>query len=190
MSLISVVDIEATGLGKFDTTHYKEDDYPVSIGIIVASVEEEKKVIRCIDSYTSLIKIPNPSKVEKTSLIHSIFPEDLENAPGPKEVCRHVIDLYNKYGLSLAGAWNHRVDRYFFDILFKMGKMEQPTLKWIEMQPERMASLELYVLKCVNDPDVLSAEAHDALNDCVRAIGVMAALKGCTLDLSGVRNKN
>lgn len=187
MDLISVLDFEATGLGKFDRAGGKEDDYPVSVGIVVARVDDGEKVVRCIDSFQSLIRVPNPMKVEETAFLHGIFPEDLENAPRPKDVCRQIVDLYRKHGLSSAGAWNCRVDRYFFDALFRMGKTEPPALRWIEMQPERRASLEHYVSRCVTDRQVLMLDAHDALNDCLRALGVMAALKGYALDLSGVR---
>lgn len=190
MSLISVLDVEATGLGKFDNTSRKEDDYPVSVGIVVANIDDETREVRCIDSFHSLIRIPNPLKVEETAFLHNIFPEDLENAPKPKEVCKQIIELYKKYGISSTGAWNHRVDRYFIDILFRMGKVEQPALKWIEMQPEHRASLEQCVLKYVNNPEVLGLDAHDALNDCVRTIGVIAAMKGYALDLSGIRYEN
>ncbi|WP_424357137.1 exonuclease domain-containing protein [Methanocella sp. MCL-LM] len=190
MEILSIVDLEMTGLGKFDIANPVDDDYPVSIGIILAGVDEESKVIRCLDSFHTLIRIPNPSKVEETSIFHHIFPEDLEAAPKPKEVCGQIRKFYEKYGEIPAGAWNHKVDRHFVDILFKMGKMESPMRKWVELQPERMASLEKYVAQYVQDPAILGLDAHDALNDCIRTIGVMAALKNYGLDMSGLEMVN
>jgi DNA polymerase-3 subunit epsilon len=187
MSLISVVDTETTGLGKFDKRGLQEQDYPISIGIVVADVDECSKTIKCLDGMYSLIRIPNPSLAERTMLIHHILPEEVESAPSPRYVCKCVLDLFKRHGIMPICAWNYPVDKYFMDILFKMARLESPVIKWVEMKPEARACLETYVNSCVHEERILGLEAHNAFNDCNRTLGVYAALEGFALDLSGVK---
>ena len=185
-----MVDVEATGLGRFDRRLPFDDDYPVSIGIVVASIDDYEKRIRCIDSYYSLIRIPKPVGVLESTVFHKIYPKDLVDAPVPNEVCRQIMGLYRRHGKMPAGAWNYHVDRYFVEILFKMGGMKKPEFKWIELKPNESASLDKYVAEHVVDQKVRNLRPHHALNDCVRALGVMAAITNSSLDLSGVEWKN
>lgn len=186
MTLIGIVDLETTGLGKFDRANPARDDYPISIGIVIADIDEEAKTIHCVDSYYSLIRIPNPFRAEELSYLHHIFPGDLENAPRPRVVCDEILNLLEKYGDVPLGAWNHQFDHYFVNKLFSMARMNPPALKWMEMQPERMASLERWVTKYVDNPDVLELNAHDALNDCIRTISVIAAIRQYELDMTQI----
>jgi DNA polymerase III epsilon subunit-like protein len=186
MTLISVIDTETTGLGKFDKRGLREQDYPISIGIVVADVDESSKTIKCLDGMYSLIKIPNPSLAERTMLIHHILPEDVEGAPSPKLVCKNVLELYKRHGLIPVCAWNYPVDKYFMEIMFKMARVESPDLKWVEMKPESRACLDTYVNSFVHEKEVLNLEAHNAYNDCIRTLSVYAALNGFTLDISEV----
>lgn len=187
MGRFAVIDTETTGLGIFDRVNPRHDDYPISIGMLIAEFDEDKKAIRCIDSMHSLIRIPNPERAEDTALIHGIMPEDLEDAPSPREVCDAVTGLCGDHGLSVAAAWNHRFDKYFVDRLYSLGKAQAPGFTWFELQPAKMARLSTYTKKVVAREDVLCLPAHHALCDCVRALAVFATMGGHELDLSGVR---
>jgi hypothetical protein len=187
MSLISVVDTETTGLGKFDKRGLREQDYPISIGIVVADIDEGSKTIKCLDGIYSLIRIPNPSLAERTMLLHHILPDEVESAPLPKVVCKGLLELYGRHGIMPVCAWNYQVDKYFMDILFKMANLESPSLKWLEMKPDGMACLDTYVNSCVHEESILDLEAHNAYNDCIRALSVYSTLHGFNFDIAGVK---
>lgn len=178
MAKLCVIDTETTGLGKFDKSNPARKDYPISIGAVIADVSVQDKSIRYVDGMKSLIRIPCPSKARDTMLIHGIMPEDLESAPKPAEVCEELMGLLSKHDIVHAAAWNYRFDKHFVDILFEMAHMRPPSLKWMEMMPERYSSLEKYVSKWVRNERIRSLEAHDAFNDCIRALEVYAVLQG------------
>jgi hypothetical protein len=58
MVLWSVIDFETTGKNKI------RKDYAVSLGTLIADINDEKGTIKCIDSFYSLINIPNPLMTE------------------------------------------------------------------------------------------------------------------------------
>ena len=178
MAKLCVIDTETTGLGKFDRSNPERKDYPISIGAVIVDIYNHDKSIQYVDGMKSLIRIPCPSKARDTMLIHGIMPEDLENAPKPAEVCKALTGLITRHDITYAAAWNYKFDRHFVDLLFDMAHMRPPSLKWGEMMPERYSSLEKYVSKYARDERIRSLEAHDAFNDCIRALEVYAVLHG------------
>jgi DNA polymerase-3 subunit epsilon len=183
VALLCVIDTETTGLGKFDRSCPGHIDYPISIGAVIADVNTITKQVHIIDGMYSLIRIPNTSMAENTMLIHGILPEELDNAPQPTKVCIEFKSLLSKYDSTPIGAWNYQVDKYFVDILFHMAHMVSPNLVWKEMMPSPYASLDRHVKACVTHEGVLCLEAHNAYNDCIRALGVYTATKGYKLEL-------
>jgi DNA polymerase-3 subunit epsilon len=186
MALLCVIDTETTGLGKFDRSHPGRIDYPISIGAVIADVNMVTRQVRYVDGMYSLIRIPDTSRAEDTMLIHGILPEELDDAPRPAAVCQQLNALLSKYKTMPVGAWNYQFDKYFVDVLFRMARMVPPSLVWTEMMPASYSSLDRYVTKCVTHNGVLCLEAHNAFNDCIRALGVHAALQGYRLELSGI----
>jgi hypothetical protein len=186
VALLCVIDTETTGLGKFDRSRPGRIDYPISIGAVIADVNVLKKEVRCVDGMYSLIRIPDTSRAQDTMLIHGILPEELDSAPRPAKVCLELKALLSKYEEMPVGAWNYRFDKHFVNVLFDMAHMIPPSLAWREMMPSSYASLDRYVKACVRHDSVLCLEAHNAFNDCIRALGVHAALHGYGLELPGI----
>jgi len=188
VTLLCVIDTETTGLGKFDRSNPGRIDYPISIGAVIADVNVIKKQVRCVDGLYSLIRIPDTSRAEETMLIHGILPEELDSAPRPGMVCLQLNELLSKYETMPIGAWNNQFDKHFVDVLFRMAHMVPPSLVWSEMMPSSYASLDRFVKAYVKHDEVLCLEAHNAFNDCIRALGVYAVLHGYQLELSGLGN--
>lgn len=188
MALLCVIDTETTGLGKFDRSRPMRIDYPISIGAVIADINMVEKRIRYVDGMYSLIHIPDTSRALDTMLIHGILPEDLDDAPLPAKVCLELKTLLLKYEAMPAGAWNYRFDKHFVNVLFGMARMVPPSLVWKEMMPSSRASLDRYVKAYVTHDGVRRLEAHNAFNDCIRALGVHAALQGYSLELTNKRN--
>lgn len=185
--ILCVVDTETTGLGIFDRKQ-KRDDHALSIGLVVADVDLETRHIECLDSAYSLISIPDPEMANDAYHIHGISPEMVAAAPDAAEVCRQFLQVHDSYGFEFAGAWNHRFDRYFIDKLFSRSRMRLPGLRWIEMQPEMYAKLDRYATSIACD-DIKALPAHNALNDCMRALGVYATIGGFEIDISRIASK-
>lgn len=186
MTLLCVIDTETTGLGKFDRRDPGRLDYPISIGAVIADVNLAKKQVRYIDGMYSLIRIPDTSRAQETMLIHGIMPEELGGAPAPVKVCNDLNAMLSKYEAMPAGAWNYPFDKYFVGVLYRMARMLPPALAWKEMMPAPYCALDRYVNACVKHEEVLGLDAHNAFNDCIRALGVHAALQGYRLELSGI----
>ena len=186
MALLCVIDTETTGLGKFDRSRPGRIDYPISIGAVIADVNMLKKQVRYVDGMYSLIRIPDTSRAQDTMLIHGIMPEELDSAPLPAKVCLDLKALLLKYETMPAGAWNYRFDKHFVNVLFGMAHMIPPSLVWKEMMPSSFASLDRCVKAYVRHDGIRCLEAHNAFNDCIRALGVYAALQGYSLELSGI----
>jgi hypothetical protein len=185
ISLLCVIDTETTGLGKFDHSVKGKVDYPISLGAVIADVNILEKRVRYVDGMHSLIRIPDTSRAEDTMLIHGILPKELDDAPQPADVCTAFKGLLSRYEDMPACAWNYRFDKHFVDLLFRMGHMVTPELAWKEMMPTPYAGLERYVRSCVTQEGVLGLDAHNAFNDCIRALAVHAALHGYSLEMPG-----
>lgn len=188
MALLCVIDTETTGLGKFDRRKPVYDDYPISLGAVIADVNSSLRTVTCVDGMYSLIRIPDPSRAQRTMMIHGILPEEVEQAPPAKLVCNDMLHLLKRHDRMHVGAWNHQFDRYFVEILYAMARMPPPALKWVEMMPYEKASLDRCVANYVRHEEVRCLDAHNAFNDCIRALSVHAALRGYTLDISKVKH--
>jgi DNA polymerase III epsilon subunit-like protein len=177
MVLWSVIDTETTGL--------YDEDYAVSLGTLIADINPERRMIECVDSMYSLIRIPDPSMTEKTRHIHGISSEEVARAPGPAEVCGQYLKLLDQHEFRHAAAWNQSFDRRFVEKLFDQAEMKRPVLRWMEMQPFHRARLDSHAcnLKC---DSIRALSGHHALKDCARAIGVFAENNGYALDTSSV----
>lgn len=185
MVLLCVIDTETTGLGIFNKGSPRHDDYPVSVGAVVADVDIDHREITCLDSMYSLVRIPDPSRAEDTFFIHGITQEEIERAPMPGEVCERILSMKKIHGFDYAGAWNHQFDKYFMRKLFKLSKVRELPMNWIEMQPRKFAKLDDYVPRIVCD-EIKCMPGHNALNDCYRALGVYATLGGFEIKMDMV----
>jgi hypothetical protein len=186
MVIFGVVDTETTGLGKFDRRSPRDDDFALSIGLVIADADLDAMYLKCLDSMYSLIRIPDPSRSRDTFHIHGISEDSVATAPKPQEVCLSVLELQKRYGFDVAGAWNHRFDRYFVDRLFRLSRMERPAWDWLELQPMPYAKLDHHAQSAGNR-EIRSLPGHNALNDSIRALGVFAERKGFELDLSAIQ---
>ncbi len=181
--MLCVIDTETTGLGKFDRCDPGRVDYPISVGAVIADVDQLKRRVRYVDGMYSLIRIPDTSRAEDTMLIHGILPEELNIAPAPSKVCKDLNAMFSKYAAMPVGAWNYQFDKHFVNVLYKMARMQPPALAWKEMMPAPYCALDRYVKACVKHDEILSLEPHNAFNDSVRALAVHAALHGYELEL-------
>jgi DNA polymerase-3 subunit epsilon len=188
MVIFGVLDTETTGLGKFDRYTPRHDDFAISVGLVIADADLDAQQIKCMDCMYSLIRIPDPDRSKDTFHIHGISEDLVAAAPAPQEVCASILGMQERYGFDVAGAWNHRFDRYFVDRLFNLSEMQRPKWDWLEMQPAPYAKLDHHV-RTVNHDDVRKLPGHNALNDSVRALGVFAHRKGFGLDLSPIKCK-
>ncbi|MCD1296266.1 hypothetical protein CUJ83_14785 [Methanocella sp. CWC-04] len=188
MVILSVIDTETTGLGIFNRGCPCHDDHAISLGMVIADVDVDTRNIKCLDSMYSLICIPDPSRAEDTYMIHGIRSEEIEKAPSPAEVCEIFLGMRERYGFQYAGAWNHEFDKYFIRRTFKLSGLKKPALNWVEMQPRKFAKLDHYVSSVIY-PEIKGLAGHNALNDCLRALGVYATLGGMELDMSLLKGK-
>jgi DNA polymerase III epsilon subunit-like protein len=182
MVLWSVIDFETTGKNKI------RKDYAVSLGTLIADINDEKGTIKCIDSFYSLINIPNPLMTEDTKHIHGICVEDVAKAPTPSDVCSEFLRLNRQYKFKHAAAWYYAFDKGFFDRLFIQADMRVPSLNWKELQPVMYARLDEYSpnLKCEL---VKELPGHHALKDCARALCVYAENNGYDFDTPSLINE-
>lgn len=185
MVIFGVIDTETTGLGVFDRYAPRHDDYAISVGMVIADADLDAQQIKCMDCMYSLIRIPDPERSKDTFHIHGISEDLVAAAPSPQDVCMAILGMQERYGFDVAGAWNHRFDRYFIDRLFKLSTMTQPRWDWLELQPVCYAKLDHHV-QMVDREDIRSLPGHNALFDSIRALGVFAHRKGFELDLSPI----
>ena len=188
MVIFGVIDTETTGLGRFDRHAPCHDDFAISVGLVIADADLDAEQIKCLDCLYSLIRIPDPCRSKNTFHIPGISEDRVAAAPVPQAVCAAIWGLQVRYGFDVAGAWNHRFDRYFVDRLFGLSGMEMPKWDWLEMQPAPYAKLDYHV-QTVSRDDVRKLPGHNALFDSVRALGVFAHRKGFELDLSQIKCK-
>jgi DNA polymerase-3 subunit epsilon len=172
--LWGVVDTETTGL--------TAADHAISLGVLIAEVDHSGGTITCLDSIYTLIRIPDPSMAEQTKFIHGISQEEVEGAPVSAEVCMKFLDLKRRHRFSYIAAWNHRFDRRYLEKLFALAGIPAPAVSWVEMQPAPYAKLDTHAcqLRC---GEIRSLPGHNALNDCVRALGVYAEHNRYDLDM-------
>jgi DNA polymerase III alpha subunit (gram-positive type) len=188
MVIFGVIDTETTGLGKFNRYSPRHDDFAISIGLVIADADLDAERVKCMDCLYSLIRIPDPARSKDTFHIHGISEDRVASAPVPQDVCTAILRMQELYGFDVAGAWNHRFDRYFVDRMFSLSEMEKPKWDWLEMQPVPYAKLDHHV-QSVSHEDVRSMPGHNALFDSVRALGVFAHRKGFELDISPIKCK-
>lgn len=156
--------------------------------MVVADVDLDSRLVKCLDCMDSLIRIPDPAKAQDTFFVHGITPEEVAAAPTPEEVCQKFLTVHGNHSFEVAGAWNHKFDKYFVDKLFKQSGIRQPGFGWIEMQPKPYAKLDAYV-DSIECREIKALPGHDALNDCFRALGVYATMGGLELDLASVSGR-
>jgi DNA polymerase III epsilon subunit-like protein len=188
MVTFGVIDTETTGLGKFDRRCPRDDDFAISIGLVVADADLDRMRLKCTDCMYSLIRIPDPSRSNDTFHIHGIDAGQVASAPAPQEVCSSILALQDRHNFDVAAAWNHSFDRYFVDRLFRLSDLRQPKWDWLELQPVPYAKLDQHV-QTVSHDAIKGLPGHNALYDSVRALGVFAHRKGFDLDISPIASK-
>lgn len=178
MAIWSVVDTETTGISS--------NHYAISIGTLIADIDQKQNSIECIDSMYSLIQIPDPSMAELTKWIHGISTKQVSTAPLPSDVCNEYLKLKRKHRFKYAAAWNHPFDRRFIEKMFNMAEMNAPALIWKELQPIPFAKLDRHACN-LNCNAIRNLKGHNALNDCARALGVYAEYNDYNLDVTSLK---